>query len=373
MNGPCPHIVFTGGGTGGHLFPGLAVAEALTRSDPSTRITFAGSGRPFERRHVEAAGFEYLAIPCRPMPPGPLGVPRFLAANLAGFLRASGFLRRERVRCVVGLGGYASAPMARAAVRRRVGLVLLEQNAVPGRATRWLARAADAVCLARDAAREHLPRQCRVHVTGNPVRASFFSGGGTPQPERPRQILVLGGSSGARSLNEQVPRAFARLGACRGGWRILHQSGPDDVQLVRDLYASLGIEAVVVPFLDDMPGTLATTRLAISRAGGTALAELSAAGVPAALVPYPHAADDHQRKNAREWVARGGCVLVDERDASGDFSVRLANALAPLMRDEETLSPMAQAMQDLARPAAALEVARIILRDLSTASRTCGV
>ena len=143
-----PHVVFTGGGTGGHLFPALAVAERLRGEMPRARITFVGSGKPFERRHVAAAGFAYLALPCRPLPRRAWHAPAFLMQNAASYLAARRILREQHVRVVIGSGGYASVPVARAAKGCGALLVLLEQNVVPGRANRWLARRADAVCLA---------------------------------------------------------------------------------------------------------------------------------------------------------------------------------------------------------------------------------
>ena len=147
------HIVFSGGGTGGHLFPGLAVAQQLAAAVPGVRITFCGGGKPFERKYVGRAGFDYLTLPARPLPHGAREAVAFLVENVAGYLAASRFLGEEHVAAVVGLGGYASVPMARAATQRRVPLVLLEQNAVAGRATRWLARRAALVCTAFDADR----------------------------------------------------------------------------------------------------------------------------------------------------------------------------------------------------------------------------
>jgi len=167
------HIVFSGGGTGGHLFPGLAVAQQLAAAVPGLRITFCGGGKPFERKYVSRAGFEYLTLPARPLPHGAREAVAFLVENVAGYLAASRFLSEEHVAAVVGLGGYASVPMARAATQRRVPLVLLEQNAIAGRATRWLARRAALVCTAFDET-AGLRCRCPVRVTGNPVRAKFF-------------------------------------------------------------------------------------------------------------------------------------------------------------------------------------------------------
>ena len=167
------HIVFSGGGTGGHLFPGLAVAERLSEEIANLRITFAGSGKAFERKHVAAAGFDYLALPCRPLPGKPGEAVSFVVENLAGYFAARRFLKDERVDAVVGLGGYASVPMGRAAARSSTPLMLLEQNVIPGRATRWLSKKADLICTSFAETEDHLSSRCTVRFTGNPVRRDF--------------------------------------------------------------------------------------------------------------------------------------------------------------------------------------------------------
>jgi len=363
------HVVFAGGGTGGHLFPGLAVAARLTEEIPTVRISFAGSGKQFEQRQVAAAGFDYLPIRCAPLPRRLGDVPGFLLANLCGYRAAKRFLAGQHVTAVVGLGGYASVPMARAAVRRGIPLLLLEQNAVPGRANRWLARSAAMVCTAFGQCESHLPDRCIVRLTGNPIRGGFLDRTGHaprdagPHAERgeyPGQLLVLGGSAGAQSLNENVPRALAQIRPMLAGWTIVHQSGPAEVARTQDLYAACGLPAIVAAFLTDMPQTLARTRLAICRAGGSTLAELAASGVPAVLVPYPHAADDHQRRNAASFAASGGCLVIDQGDGRLPLAERLAEALGPLIGDSSRLARMSSALLRLAKPGAASEVAAVI-------------
>jgi UDP-N-acetylglucosamine--N-acetylmuramyl-(pentapeptide) pyrophosphoryl-undecaprenol N-acetylglucosamine transferase len=414
-----PRIIFAGGGTGGHLFPGLAVAERLVEELPGVRITFAGTGRDFERQHVREAGFDYLTVPSHPMPRRPWRLMSFVIENLRGYRSAQRFLREQRVAAVVGLGGYASAPMARAAVRRGVPLVLLEQNVVPGRTTRWLAPSATFLCVATEATVRHLDSRCPMFVTGNPIRAAFSCSprplagegpgvraavpgprpvpgealagrqwhpgktasessivryvqddsvlaqelqrfrSGTDQPPT-RQLLVLGGSGGAQSLNESVPRALAKASWALPGWRIVHQTGPGNAEATRQLYRSLQIEAAVVPFVADMASILAGTDLAVCRAGGTTLAELAAMGVPAILLPYPHAADDHQRKNADWFATSEGCLVLDERKHATDLVAHLADTLGRLLADDAGCQAMSRAIHSLARPDAAGEVAGLI-------------
>jgi UDP-N-acetylglucosamine--N-acetylmuramyl-(pentapeptide) pyrophosphoryl-undecaprenol N-acetylglucosamine transferase len=366
------HIVFSGGGTGGHLFPGLAVAEQIAGMIPLVRITFCGSGKPLERQHVGRAGFDHLALPARPLPHGAREAFSFVVENLAGYLAGARFLREQDVAAVVGLGGYASVPMARAAVRRRVPLVLLEQNAIPGRATRWLAGHASLICTTFDETREHLRCRCPVRVTGNPIRAAFmhkpesdvvpsaFSLPPSSFPLPSPQLLILGGSGGARMLNENVPRAIYKIRHLLQGWRIVHQSGQAELTATQTLYGKLALEAEVVPFVRDMPAVLAATHLAVGRAGGTTLAELAAAGVPSVLVPYPHATDDHQTANARLFSAGGGCITIDQREVAGALDDQLADMLCFLLANDGLRRQMSAAMRAMARPHAAEDVAELI-------------
>ncbi|MHB1035837.1 MAG: UDP-N-acetylglucosamine--N-acetylmuramyl-(pentapeptide) pyrophosphoryl-undecaprenol N-acetylglucosamine transferase [Pirellulales bacterium] len=387
------HVVFSGGGTGGHLFPGLAVAAQLRAESPKMHITFAGSGREFERRHVAAHGYEYLALSCRPLPRGPWAVLPFLTENMSGYRQARRFLRDRHVAVVVGLGGFASVPMARAAASSGLPLVLLEQNAVAGRATRWLAASAASICLAFDAAGPQLHATGTLEVTGNPIRADLveaeraslrvvtsehFRTGADRKREsvpqtplktlRDKRLLILGGSQGAASLNASIPRALSRCVWRLKGWQIVHQSGEQDLARTRDVYRAAGIEAHVEPFFDDLPQLLRHAGLAVSRAGGTTLAELAAAAVPAILLPYPRAADDHQRKNAEVYAATDAARLIDERRCRGPLDHYLAPVLFELLGDPIQRAAMSAAMRRLARPDAARRVATII-RDAVRSSK----
>ena len=357
------HIVFAGGGTGGHLFPGLATAEVICQIRPETRITFVGSGRDFEREHVHSFGFDYRELPCCPLLlKKPWHLPKFAKSNLDGYRLAKQFLGEEEVSAVVGLGGYVSVPMARASRTHQIPLVLLEQNTVPGRATRWLSRRADHVCIAFDASREHFPRRAQLEVTGTPLRPGFGlesleNGCLAEEP----QLLVLGGSGGAQSLNESVPHALCLVRHRVEGWKILHQSGEAAYEETKRLYEEFGLQAEVVPFIANMPGTLARTSLAICRAGGSTLAELAATATPAILIPYPHAINDHQRRNAELFQRHGGCCLLDEREHGPKLAEVLARRLGEFIEDEPRRLRVSHTMRCLARPDAAHHVAKIIL------------
>ena len=384
------HFVLTGGGTGGHLFPGLAVAEQLATRLRRVRITFVGSGKEFERQQVAAAGWEYYALPCRPLPRGPREAVSFIMENFAGYLAAKRFTRDEEVTLVVGLGGYASVPMGRAAVKCRVPLVLLEQNVLPGRATRWLAPAASLICTSFPQTGLQLRHRSTVRLTGNPIRridaAVKQDCGRLPRGAgkfancwcwaaaagRDRSTKT----SPARST-KRLPGAMPILPDVRGGKRhassspaTRQSSRPAGRSFInrakpicrprRELYRKLGIRAEVSPFLANLPDVLRETDLAVCRAGGTTLAELAAAGVPAVLLPYPHAADDHQRKNADVFVAAGGALLLDDRELSGRLDDHLAALLAELAAQPERLAAMSAAMLGMARPDAAADVAALV-------------
>jgi UDP-N-acetylglucosamine--N-acetylmuramyl-(pentapeptide) pyrophosphoryl-undecaprenol N-acetylglucosamine transferase len=365
MNTDPIHIVFAGGGTAGHLFPGLAVAAQLAVRASPPRITFLGTGKPFEARFVEKAGFDYVALPSAPLAAGVRGVLRFFGENFSGYRAARRFLRRERASVAVGLGGYASVPACRAAASIDIPLVLLEQNAYPGKATRYLARHANSICAAFDEARNHLHEFGPVRVTGNPIRAGFRP---RRHPRKPRpadaswqkRLVVLGGSGGARAINEFVPKALYKLRDELAGWQIVHQTGPRETAATVELYHRLTLNATVVPFVQNLPSVLRHADLAISRAGGTTLAELAATGVPAILLPYPYAADDHQRCNADVVAAAGAARVVDEREIYERLDDALLRVLDDLLADGTTRDAMSAAMFKLARPDATWQVATMV-------------
>ena len=276
-------------------------------------ITFAGTGAARERHTVRLAGHHYTMIPAQPMPRNPLQALRFVTDNVAGYCAARWMLREQRVSLVVGLGGSTSVAVVRAAVARGIPVVLLEQNAVPGRTTRWLSRAAAMVCAAFDEVRPHLHVQAPVTVTGNPSRTAFEelyfkvhgrSAAAAPRAgdvrlaaaappldpanaARQRRLVIIGGSGGARSLNESIPSALKKLGDALAGWQIVHQTGDGQLQETEARYAQVGVRALTVTHIDEIASVLFASDLVVSRSGGTMLAELALAGAPAILVPYP--------------------------------------------------------------------------------------
>lgn len=345
-------IVVAGGGTGGHLFPGLATADTLVRRRPC-RVTFIGSSRGIETRVVPKRGYPLRTLPVRALRgQGALGFATSalrLAASVASAWKILGDVAPD---LLIGVGGYASAPAVVAGWSRGIPTVLLEQNAHPGLTNRILARFADRICVAFPESAEYFPRAKTVE-TGNPVR---------PPAERPRteagafSILIFGGSAGAHRLNEIGVEAVARLGG--GSLKVVHQTGEAELESVRSRYAAHGIETDVRAFIDDMATAYADADLVICRAGATTLAELTALGKPAILVPYPFAADDHQRKNAESLVKRGAAIMILDRELSADA---LAQAIRTLREDRPRLAKMAAAAHALGRPQAAERVVDVCL------------
>lgn len=345
-------VMLAGGGTGGHLFPGVAVARELRRRHARTRVVFVGVGRPLETRVLAAEGLPLeriraAALVGRSLP----GVLRGLGALLLGVLDAVQLLRRYRPRLVVGLGGYSSAAVILVALLRGVPTLLLEQNAVPGMTNRVFGRLVRGASLAYAEALPYFGG--RGFVTGNPVRAGFFDAPPARTVLDEVRVLVLGGSQGARALNAAMAEAAPRLAASGRSVRVMHQSGAADVESVQAAYRAANVTAQVTPFVDAIEQAVATADIVVCRAGALTLAELAAAGRPAILVPYPHAANDHQRSNAAV-VARAGAVeVIDPDELGGEV---LAVRLLALIGDDRRRLAMADASRRLGRPAAAASI-----------------
>jgi UDP-N-acetylglucosamine--N-acetylmuramyl-(pentapeptide) pyrophosphoryl-undecaprenol N-acetylglucosamine transferase len=345
-------VVIAGGGTGGHLYPGIAVARELLRRQPDARITFAGTARGIEARVVPQEGFELDLLRSAGLKGGsPVAVARGIALLPLSGLDAWRIVSNRSPDLVIGVGGYSSGPVVAAAVARGIPTLLLEQNAVPGLTNRLLARFVSAAAVTFESTVSFFGR--RGFVTGNPVRPEFFeqhSGEPSPDPARRARVLIFGGSQGAHAINMAMVEAAPRLAAHAGGVAITHQTGERDVERVREGYRIAGIEARVEPFLFGMDREVRAADLVVCRAGATTIAELTAAGRPAVLIPLPTAADDHQRKNAEVLAGAGAAALIEQRDLTGTL---LAARITDLLEDPGRLREMAQAARRLARPDAA--------------------
>ena len=348
-------IVIAGGGTGGHLYPGLAVARELMRQRPGTRVSFAGTARGIEARVIPAEGLELDLIRSAGLKGKSVGARlRGAALLLPSFADAWALLSRRRPSVVLGVGGYSSGPVVLVAALRGIPTLVLEQNAVPGLTNRLLARVVRAAAVTYDETLHYFGG--RGFVAGNPVRAEFFAVRSKlpDAPEPRRRVLVIGGSQGAHAINVAMATAAARLKTRVPDLEIVHQSGERDREATRASYDSAGLNARVETFFDAVADEMAAADLVVCRAGATSLAELAAMGRPAVIVPLPTATDDHQRRNARVLAEGGAAVMVEERDLTED---RLADVIADLLADSDRRAGMAVAMRTFARSDAAARIA----------------
>jgi UDP-N-acetylglucosamine--N-acetylmuramyl-(pentapeptide) pyrophosphoryl-undecaprenol N-acetylglucosamine transferase len=348
-------IVIAGGGTGGHLFPGLAVAEELRRAGAA--VSWLGARRGLEVGRVPRAGIELLALPVT-------GASGKRAADQVeallrlppAVLRAAYFLLRRQAGAVLAVGGYAAVPGALAAAAVGVPLVIQEQNAVPGVANRFLAPWATVIACGFEGATASFP-SLPARWTGNPVRPQFFAV--PPAPADPLAVLVMGGSQGSAFLNRALPDAFAILAAERRLPRIVHQAGTHWEAEVRDRYAAAGVQAEVVGFLEHPDRALAVASLVVARSGALTVCELAAARRAALLVPFAAAAHGHQSLNAQALAATGAAMVIEEAVASPAV---LASSLAELLDNPGRLAELGERGAVLARPHAARDIAALVLQ-----------
>jgi UDP-N-acetylglucosamine--N-acetylmuramyl-(pentapeptide) pyrophosphoryl-undecaprenol N-acetylglucosamine transferase len=343
-----------GGGTGGHVTPALALAEAVAARGDAPFLLGGEIG--LERRLVPEAGFELVVLPSgQLMGRGAIAQVRAVLAALRGALAARRELASRRACVLISVGGYASVPGVIAAALRRIPIALVEPNAMPGRANRLAARFARGAFVQFEAASGALRRAGEVAVVGAPLRAALVAAFRSAPPRRPPgkplRLLVFGGSQGARQINDAMIEAVPHLD--RGAFAIFHQTGEADRERVAAAYAAAGVDARVVAFERDMPARYVESDLALCRSGALTVAELAMAGLPALLVPYPFAADDHQSANARAAADAGAAIVLPSRSLTAD---ELARTLTELAAHPERLAAMGAAAARLARPDAAAQI-----------------
>jgi UDP-N-acetylglucosamine--N-acetylmuramyl-(pentapeptide) pyrophosphoryl-undecaprenol N-acetylglucosamine transferase len=340
-------VIVTGGGTGGHLFPGIAVATALRERIADTRVLFIGTSRLLDQQALAGQGFELAALECG-------GVKGLGAgARLRSLLRMPGaiaaavqMLRRFAPDLVLGVGGYVTGPVLVAARLLRIPIAVHEQNSVPGMANRLAGKLADRIFISLPC---RPPFQAGKTVqTGNPLRHEILAAAALAKGQRETPtLLVLGGSQGAHRVNLLMMEAMERLAGMSVPLRLIHQTGTADEEQVRTCYRGLGIEAEVSAFIRDMAGVYSRADLVVSRAGATTLAELAAMGLPALLIPYPYAADDHQTTNAEYYVNANGCKMLRESTLNSEI---LAQSISEYLQNPEELHTMAANMKTMALP-----------------------
>jgi len=350
-------MLIAGGGTGGHLFPGIALAEEFTTRHPANAVLFVGTRRGLEAKVVPASGFQLETISTRGLKGKRLG--QFLLGLLVlplSFFESWRILSRFRPDVVVGVGGYASGPVVLAAWLRRIPTAVQEQNALPGVTNRILGHFVSAVFISFEESRSAFSAR-KTHLVGNPVRRKLLDNYLRSKSAHDRfEVLVLGGSLGSHGLNIRVLESLSFLTDLNQAIDFVHQSGPADSPAARAAYAAGGFRAEVVDFIEDMSAAYARASLVVCRAGATTVAELAICKKPAVLVPFPAATDDHQAVNARALVEAGAAVMYRESELTGEA---LASTIRELYGHPERLQAMARAAGLLGRPEAARELADV--------------
>jgi UDP-N-acetylglucosamine--N-acetylmuramyl-(pentapeptide) pyrophosphoryl-undecaprenol N-acetylglucosamine transferase len=347
-------MIIAGGGTGGHLFPGIAIAEEFLRRNPSNRLLFIGTKRGLEKKILGGLGFTLRTIRVEGIKGrGPIQSAEALAKIPGSLVASFRILREFSPDIVVGVGGYASGPAVLTARFMGLTTAIAEQNAFPGLTNRLLGRVVDQIFVSFSISQRWFPEK-RSLVTGNPIRAAFLSE--RPKEDKGRQpfmILVFGGSQGAHAINRIVSEALDHLLHLKDRLRFIHQTGESDRETVAEAYGKLGFTAEVTPFIMDMAAAYCKADLLLCRAGATTIAEVTAGGKASILIPYPFAVNDHQRQNAEILSRAGAAEVIAEKDLSGPL---LAALLERLYLNPEAVRKMAAAAARLGNPSAAKDI-----------------
>jgi UDP-N-acetylglucosamine--N-acetylmuramyl-(pentapeptide) pyrophosphoryl-undecaprenol N-acetylglucosamine transferase len=348
-------LLIAGGGTGGHLFPGVAIAEELRAREPDAAITFVGTRRGIEARVLPELGWELELIEVSGLKTvGALGAIRGLFRLPRALWQARRVVKRFAPDAVIGVGGYASGPVVLAARLAGIPTAVCEQNSIPGLTNKLLGRVARRVFLSFDESRRFFNAK-KIVMTGNPVRRDLVQkllAAPAAGARAEVHVLVCGGSQGAIAVNELAAHALAAL-AKEHPLAIVHQTGEKDLEATAARYRDAGVTADCRAFIKDMASAYHDADLILGRAGATTVAELAIAGKPAIFIPYPFAADNHQELNAREMADKGAALMFRQADLTAD---KLAGALRPLLADPARRQAMGAAMRSLAKPAAAGEI-----------------
>ena len=351
-------VMIAAGGTGGHIYPGIAVAQEIMRRDANSKVRFVGTARGLETRLVPQAGFELSLIDSAGLKNvGRIAQMRGLVLLPKSFLSALNLIRVFRPDVVVGAGGYVSGPVVLMAALTNRRTLVMESNALPGWTNRRLARFVDRAAVSFEQALPFF--RGKGVVTGNPVRREFFEVPAKKREPGRFSLLIFGGSQGARAINEGMVAALPLLASLKATLRIKHQTGPADFEKVKKAYIDAGWSerAEVRSYIDNMMGDFAAADLVICRAGATTTAELIAAGKASIMIPFPFAADDHQRKNAEALEAAGASRMILQKDLSGE---RLAKEIGILMSAPEEVNRMEEASCKIAHGDAAVSVVNLI-------------
>lgn len=358
---------FAGGGTGGHIYPALAVAEKLRKLQPQVKIHFFVSSRNIDAQILGKTNFEYTQLPATGLSLRPKELIRFFTTFFKSYKIAKEAISTAQNPVVVGVGGFVAAPVCRAGYKLKVPVALLNVDIVPGKANKVIAKWADEIFVQFEDTKDYLPRRAKVNVVGCPIRSGFEN----PQPAKAKKelgldenkkiLLITGASSGSQNINESVCSLLDKLSEFAGDWQIVHLTGRANFDKVNSMYAGAKIGHKVVDYYDDMPDLLAAADLVIGRSGAVSVAEYAAAGVPSICMPYPYHKDMHQYLNAGKLVQAGCAVIVDDLKDAVDRTEWLWEELEELMRDGRQRKEMAQACSSVGNKQAAVQIAEKLL------------
>ncbi|GAB6182513.1 undecaprenyldiphospho-muramoylpentapeptide beta-N-acetylglucosaminyltransferase [Thermodesulfovibrio hydrogeniphilus] len=361
-------VIIAGGGTGGHLFPGVALASHISEKYPSSKIVFVGTERGIEKKVIPKIGYELRLISVSGfVGKGIKDKARAILNLLKSTSESSSILKTFKPDIVFGVGGYASFPVVLTASLRKIPTIILEQNTVPGLANKLLGKFADAIAITYPETIEYFPKE-KIYLTGTPIRKEILSGDKDKavnlfQLEKNRlTLLVFGGSLGARKINKAIIDALTHLLPLRDKMQIIHQTGEADYSWVLQEYKKLSFKATVLPFIYDMAEAYAVADLIVCRAGASTVAEITALGKASILIPYPYAAYNHQEMNARRLLSRGACEMVLDKELNGE---RIAKIIEKIFGRPEIKKEMEIASLAFGKPNAAekiLEIGESLMR-----------
>ena len=352
-------VLVAGGGTGGHLFPGVAVAKEICRRLEGAEILFVTGKRKMESEVLRKAGFRQTFIAVEGMKGRGLLKGALVALKLPwSLLESLWIIRRFSPHFVLGVGGYSAGPVCLAARIMGVPSAIHEQNSFPGVTNRLLCRVVNRVFISFEESRKHFSGGS-IHLTGNPIRAEFLASATlSGRKAKPFTVLVVGGSQGARAINEAFVEALTLLKKRNRPCRVIHQTGELNYEKTAALYKERGLEGEVMPFIQDMAEAYREAELVVSRAGAGAVFEMAAMGKPSLLIPYPFAANRHQETNGQVLVEAGAAEMILQENLTGEL---LAERLARLMEDRAALERMGRAAKRVSKPDAAQRIADLLL------------
>jgi UDP-N-acetylglucosamine--N-acetylmuramyl-(pentapeptide) pyrophosphoryl-undecaprenol N-acetylglucosamine transferase len=362
MGGRC--FFFAGGGTGGHIYPAIAIAERIIKLERGAKVHFFCSARDIDSQILSQTGFEYTSLPVCSFSARPDKLIGFCTSFVESFRIAKRAFVENKNAVVIGVGGFVSAPVCFAAHKLKVPIVLLNVDIVPGRANKIIARWADKIFVQFEDTRQYFAKKgAKVDVVGCPLRIGFNN----PEPEKAIEqlglergkkiLLITGASSGSENINEAICSLLEKLDGFADDWQIVHLAGRANFEDVQKRYVGVKINHKVLDYFDDMPNLLSAADLVVGRSGAVSVAEYAAANVPTICIPYPYHKDRHQYLNAGKLVEAGAAVIVDDLPQREDTALRLWVELEELMKDEKKRKKMAENCKAVANAKAASQIA----------------